>query len=1124
MKHMKIESTLYIVVFFHFFSCNQPGSNVDNEMVHGPQRFETMTTAHTGVSFINKLMEDAQFNYMNFNYLYMSGAVGVGDFNQDGLEDLYFVATRGANKLFLNKGNFQFEDITTKAGVVIPDGIKTGVNIVDINNDGYPDIYQCRTGFAPEGRGNLLFINNKDLTFTEKSAEYGLNTPCASNAANFFDYDLDGDLDMYLLNHPVDFGSVANVRLKEVNGKPVRLVAPDPEDIYTSDRLYRNDKGHFNDVSKQAGIQKRAFGLSVTVADFNRDHFPDIFVANDYVEPDNLYINNKNGTFTDQINAYMRHSAHFSMGSDVADMNNDLLADLVVLDMAPDGNERQKMKASVMVNERYYGLVNYGYGHQVMRNMLQINNGNGSFSEIGCLAGVSNTEWSWSPLPADFDNNGWRDLYISNGIRREVTDLDYMNFTIDSVIKAGGDIENVLNYVDKIPAQEIHNYMFRNKGDLTFEDVSTAWGFGEKSFSNAAVYVDLDNDGDLDIVVNNATEESFIYRNKTKELNEGSHYLQIKLTGAPQNIGGIGAIVKIQTAAGEQIIDANPARGFLSTSTSILHFGLGTADQVQSLHIQWPDGKGQVLQNIAADQRITLKYQDAQKMPDIYADKTAVAPLFADVTQSSTLNFKHKDNEYFDFNRERLLPHKFSNQGPCIATGDVNGDGTDDFYIGGAFKATGALFLQDKKGHFTQQKATTFARDTVFEDTNALFFDADGDHDLDLYVVSGGNEMRTNSTNYQDRFYLNDGNGTFQEAPAGTIPQETESGSCVTGFDYDKDGDIDLFLGGRVIPGLYPKTPYSSIFKNNGGKFSLVTDQVAPEFAKIGMVTDLIFVDLDKDGLEEMVVAGEWSAIEVFKNSGGKYAKVTAQFGLNQVQGWWECLAAADLDGDGDQDLVAGNVGLNTRYRASANAPMHLYAKDFDGNGSIDPIMTWAENGKNYPVAFRDQIIKQLPGLKKKFVRYAPYSKATIEDVFAPNDLKSAQHLEANELQSCIFINNNGKFTAQPLPKMAQMAPVKSILLLDVDGNGSLDILLAGNDYGIEVETGRYDAGNGLVLLNDGKGQFAPITPRNSGFWATSEVRHLAPIQMANGKKGILIANNNDALQLMEMTSMGVHQ
>lgn len=1094
-------SALLLVLFA--LSCDKGAKN--NNKTSGPALFEQIDAAKSGVSFVNKIVDTKEINYMNFTYLYMSGGVGVADFNNDGLPDLYFGATTGPNKLYLNKGNFQFEDISEKAGITAPDGIKTGVTIVDINDDGWPDIYQCRTGLNPEKRGNLLFINNKDNTFSEKAAEYGLDTKCSSTHATFFDYDKDGDLDMYLLNHRTDFSTITNIRLKEVNGKQVRIT--NSEDEYSSDRLYRNDgNGKFTDVSKAAGIDNFAFGLSVNVFDANQDGYPDIYVANDYIEPDFLYINNKNGTFTDHLNDYVRHFSHFSMGADIADINNDGLLDLFVLDMANPTNYKEKTNATAMVNERYYTLQQYGYGEQMMRNMLQLNNGNGSYSDIACLSGVFATDWSWAPLMVDFDNDGWQDIFISNGFRAEVQNLDFVQFTIDSTLRAdGGKFRDTLGHIQRTPRVPVSNYMYRNKGDLTFEDVSQAWGFGEKTYSNAAVYADLDNDGDQDIIVVRCDEPAAIFKNKSVETKTGN-YLQIKLQGTPQNPTGAGSFVKIKEGGQEQVRYAEPIRGFISTSTDILQFGLGKTASVDQVAVQWPDGKVQMLDNVPANQRLVLKYADAKPGPSILKDPANGTPVFSDASAQSGLTFKHEENRFFDFDRERLLPHRYSNLGPALAVGDVNGDGLDDIYEGSGFGGKRYLCIQNSAGKFTPH-AEYFTTDSLREDVAAVFFDADGDKDLDLYVVSGGNEPKLNSVYYQDRLYLNDGKGNFKAAPE-NIPQETESGGSVAAYDYDKDGDLDLFVGGRVVPGNFPKTPYSFVFRNDGGKFTNVTSAVAPEFGQIGMVTDIIFADLDKDGTDEMIVPGEWMAIEVFKYQGGKFVRSTANYGLDQYKGWWNTVVAADMDGDGDLDLIAGNEGENTRYRATKDQPMHLYAKDFDANGSMDPIMSWYWDGVEVPVALRDPMIKQLPILKKKFVYYDAYGKAKITDLFPMETLKSGIVMETNELRSCYFENNNGKFTPRPLPNEAQEAPVKSIIVRDFNGDKIPDLLIAGNDYGPAVEINRYDASNGALLLNDGKGHFHAVPNRDCGFWAQREARHIALVKMAGGKQGVIVANN----------------
>lgn len=1123
MSQFALRAAVPVLVSFLFWgnSCQQNTNEPVASQVtksSGPALFETMTAAQTGIDFANTLNETKEVNYMNFNYLYMSGGVGVGDFNKDGLQDLYVAATTAANKLYINQGNFHFEDRAAEAGVRCAQGVKTGVSVVDINNDGWLDIYQCRTGNTPESRGNLLFINNgpsnggKQVTFTESAAQYGLDAHCPSTHANFFDYDHDGDLDMYLLNHRTDFDKTFDIRVINDGEKLIRITKPENE--WSSDRLYRNEgTGKFTDVSQKAGIVKYAYGLSATILDANNDGWPDVFVANDYLEPDNLFINNKNGTFSDHINAYIRHMSNFSMGSDVGDINNDGLLDMVVLDMAPDGNRRQKITATTMVTERYNTIVSYGYGHQMMRNMLQLNNGNGTYSEIGCLAGISETDWSWAPLLMDFDNDGFRDLFVSNGQRRDVTNLDYMNFTLDSVMKADGSIADAMSYTSQIPSEELHSYMYRNRGDLSFEDVTQAWGMDAKTLSNSAVYADLDNDGDMDVVVVNSEKPMFVYRNKTMETGSGN-YLQVQLEGSAKNTGGVGAMLLLEAGGQHQIADASPMRGFISTSSNVIHFGLGKAAVAEKLHIQWPDGKVQTLENIAANQRLKVRYADAKPGPPILKALTPTAkPGFIDLTQQAHIAYRHQENKFIDFNRERLMPHSFSNAGPCLAVGDVNADGLDDFYTGGSFKKIGGLFLQQKNGQFTATSAAPFVQDTAYEDTDALFFDADGDQDLDLFVVSGGNEAPLNSRYYQDRLYLNDGKGNLKIMPA-SMPAESESGSCVASFDYDGDGDLDLFVGGRVVPGIYPRLPYSFVLQNNGGVFTNVSTSVAPEFNQAGLVTAILFADLDKDGQAEMLVTGEWMPIEVFKNKAGKFVRVTKDFGLENTNGWWNSLAASDLDGDGDLDLVAGNLGLNTRYRASIPEPLCMWAKDFDNNGSLDPLMGWYENGVCYPVAFHDPLLKQLPSLKKKFVRYAAYSIATIEDVYPKDQLADAQKLIANELRSCWFENKEGKFIAHPLPNAAQTSPVKTILLADFDRNGQPDILLAGNDYGLETETGRIDAGNGTLLLNDGQGGWRVVPNRESGFWATKEARKMRLLHLANGKEAVLVANNNDALQL----------
>ena len=1107
-------TTGIVMLALFTLSCGKDKSDSTRQKASGPPLFEQIDPKTSGVSFANLLTETKTLNYITFNYLYMSGGAAAGDFNNDGLTDLYFAATTGPNKLYLNKGNFQFEDISEKSGVGGPlVGLKTGVSLVDINGDGWLDIYQCRTGITPETRGNNLFINNQNLTFTESSAQYGLNANCSSTQSTFLDFDLDGDLDMYLLNHPADMSKALSVRLVQDGGKPVR--EKKPLDEYSSDRLYKNNgNGTFSDISKQAGIQNFAFGLSVTVMDINSDGYPDLYVANDYIEPDILYINNKNGTFTDRVNDYMRHMSAFSMGADWADLNNDGFFDLFVLDMAVPGNTKAKKTATAMQNDRYYTLAQYGYGEQMMRNMLQLNNGNGTFSEIGCLAGVAATDWSWAPMLVDFDNDGWRDIFISNGFRCEVADLDYIQFTYDSTLNANkGSLGDTMAHMKSVPRVPISNYMYRNRGDLSFEDMSNAWGFSEKTHSNGCIHADFDNDGDQDLVVVRAETPAAIFRNKAVE-NKLGNYLQIKLEGQAPNLGGTGATVVVENGSEHQVEYANPFRSFLSSNTEILQFGLGKTTNPVRVQVQWPDGKVQTLENVNLNQRLTLKQSDAQKGGSIWKPGTNNAPLFTELNAQSGISITHKENTYFDFDRERLIPRKYSNLGPALAKGDINGDGLDDLFIGGSFGGTRALCIQGANGKFSTNTAT-FDVDSLKEDIGATFFDADGDKDLDLYIVSGGNEPTVNSAMYQDRLYFNDGKGKMTPAAAGTLPKEGVSGSCAVPFDFDKDGDLDLFIGGRIMPASFPRNPFSFVYKNDGtGKFNDVTSQVAPEFLELGMVTAITFADLNKDGQSEMLVALDWGPISIFKFNGGKFVNATKDFGLENVGGWWNCISVADVDGDGDLDFVAGNEGLNTRYRASAEAPIQIFAHDFDANGSVDPLMTWFEDGICYPVAFRDPLLKQIPSLKKKFITHTSYAKASIEQVYPADVLKKALKLKVTELRTCYFENKDGKFIPQALPNEAQMAPVKSTLLQDFTGDGMLDLLLVGNDYGPAVETNRSDAGNGLLLVGDGKGHFQPMSNRATGFWAMREARNMVSVSMAGGKQAVVVSNNNSAPQV----------
>ncbi|RMD71803.1 MAG: RNA-binding protein, partial [Bacteroidetes bacterium] len=1025
--------------------------------------------------------------------MYNGGGVAILDYDRDGLQDIFFVSSQQACKLYRNKGHWQFEDVTERAGVAAAEGFKTGVTVVDIDADGWPDLYVCRTGLEPTAeRDNLLFVNNGDGTFREEARQWGLADRSASNHANFFDYDGDGDLDCYVLNHPVNFAEVNKVTVRQTPTGYERLTQP--QTPWDTDRLYRNDgNGTFTDVSRQAGIWNRAWGLSVTVSDFNRDGRPDIFVGNDYIEPDLLYINNGDGTFTNRLDDYFRHTSNHTMGVDIADCNNDGMPDLAALDMIAEDNRRQKLLMTTMLLDRYTSLVKFGYGHQLMRNTLQINTG-GLFCETGTLSGISNTDWSWAILFGDYDNDSWKDLYITNGYRRDVTNLDYLNYTVDSLNRTGGlsprRFRTFDDFLALIPAEAVSNYMFRNRGDLTFENVTQKWGLYRPSWSNGAAWADLDNDGDLDLVVNNIEMEAFLLQNHTAE-KLPHHFLQLRLQGAPPNTQAIGAAAALYVGDQMQYQELTPVRGFFSSVQTLLHFGLGQATHVDRLELRWPDGTVEVWSDLPADTLLVLARGDGQPLAaDAFMRfrKKRPTPLFRPARPDG-LTFTHVENEFEDFDRQRLMTRKESLEGPRLAKADIDGDGLEDLFVGGAAGQPAAIFRQTPAGAFRQTQQPALDNDKVHEDVGAAFFDADGDGDMDLYVVSGGNAFAANSPLYQDRLYLNDGTGRFAKA-GNALPRMGSSGSCVVPYDYDGDGDMDLFVGGRVLPGVWPEAPESYVLRNDGGRFALVTAEVAPELHRLGMVTAMAFGDLDGDGTDELVVTGEWMPVHVFRKEGGTWRLATESFGLSQTAGWWNSLALADLDGDGDLDIAAGNLGLNTRYPASRTHPLRLYVRDFDHNGQIDPILVWYLDDAWRPVALRDNLIKQMPAIKKKFPRYAAYAEADMYDLFPEREWQQATLLEAHTFATSVFVNEGGRFRQQPLPAPAQVAPVYDILVDDLNGDGWPDLVTAGNFIGSDVETGPLDASDGLVLLGS-KAGFRPLMPDESGLRASMQARDL---------------------------------
>jgi enediyne biosynthesis protein E4 len=1105
------------VIGFSFFGCNEKTQSVPEKLITEPI-FTLLSPDSTQIHFTNALVENPQINYFKNPYIYNGGGVSVGDVNNDGLPDLYFSSNIYSNKLYINKGNLKFEDISKSAGVEASRGFKTGVAMVDINNDGWLDIYVCRSHHKDATvRSDFVYLNNHDLTFEEKSMGLGLFDGAYTSHVTFLDYDNDGDLDVYQINHPEDFDQGIRVRLKM--GKDRKLTRRlDPESLDHSDHLYRNDgTGKFTDVSKSAGIENSAFGLSASLIDVNNDGFTDIYVANDFIEPDMLYVNNGNGTFTDRITEYFRHTSQNSMGSDFADFNNDGLDDLMTLDMLAEGNERQKLLTTSMVLDRYETLHQYGYGHQLMRNMLQINNGNGSFSEIGLLAGVAATDWSWSSLFADFDNDGHKDIFISNGIRRDMTDSDYIQFKRDTIEKSQqkGDPyvtpQSLQKWLDRMPSVKVHNYMYRNKTGLQFEDVSLAWGFDLKTFTNGTVYSDLDRDGDLDLVLNDIDSKVLVYRNESNTKSK-NHFLQFTFKGSDKNKFGVGAKVTVFTNGILQYQEVKISRGFLSSVESLLHFGLGENEKADSVLVKWPDGKEERLLNVKANQLLQVDYTNAK----IKLLKKKQSNTVFKSTTLVGLDFTHRENKFNDFEKERLLPHKFSQAGPCVAVADVNNDGTDDVFIGGAAGQAGALYTQTLGGEFNRVAIPSFETDSAYEDTGATFFDADADGDQDLYVVSGGYEFGESGSGYQNRLYMNDGFGKFEHQP-NRLPKIEFSGSCVLPCDFDRDGDIDLFVGGRVIPGRYPENPRSYLLQNNTGIFKDVTHTISPQLENIGLVTSGKWFDHDKDGYDDLVIIGEWMPITLFKNLKGKgFEDINQSSGLDQSNGWWNAIEVFDADGDGDYDFVAGNMGLNSALRASPEKPLEIYADDFDNNGSLDAVICSYVGEKSWPLPRKELMVQQIPSLKKKFVQFEKYSRSTIADMFSAEQLAQAIHKKAYILSTSLWLNTNGVFKQIDLPIEAQFAPVNAISITDVNADGNQDILLVGNDYGTQVELGRYDAFNGLVLTGNGKGKFFSLPVTKSGFYTPHQARDLQEITV-NKKLFWIVGNTNATLQFFTL-------
>ena len=1056
--------------------------------------FTKIPFEQSGVDFQNNVKDTYELNFLNFPYIYNGSGVAVGDIDNDGLEDIYFASNFGENKLYRNTGDLKFEDISSSSGTNNAQGYSTGVTMFDANNDGWLDIYVCRAASLKDDnlRKNLLYVNQKDGTFKEAARIFGLDDPAYTTQAYPLDYDKDGDLDLYLVNYRYDFRN---------NTKISTEIQRNIEEI-TSDQLYRNDGDKFTKVTGQAGLYNKAWGLGAAIGDFNNDDWPDIYVANDFLEPDFLYINQKDGTFSEEILNRFNHISFYSMGTDFADLNNDLRPDLITLDMAAEDYARSKENMASMSTENFLSMVRVGYHHAYMANMLQYNEGNGKFKETGQLSGIAKTDWSWAPLIADFDNDGLKDVFVSNGVMKDNTNQDFRRTLAEK--SAAGEAMTLEAVVDMMPAEKLNNYIYRNNGDLTFSKMIADWGLEDPTFSNGAAYADFDNDGDLDLVVSNINDKAGIYRN-----NGRANYLQIELEGPEKNRFAIGSEVIVETEDGKQHQKLYMARGYESSVSNVLQYGLGDNTDITSVKVKWPDGRISRIDYPQANQRLFVSYNSAKEGSDFRNDQKNIVNTINPIDLG--IDFRHEENEFDDYALQLLLPQKQSTKGTKISSADVNNDGLHDFFVGNAMGAPAALFIQQIDGTFSPGSEVLWLREAVYEDSGSAFLDADGDGDQDLYVVSTGYELDGGSPLLQDRLYINDGKGNFSKA-ANALPKMLTAGKSVAAADYDNDGDIDLFVGGNVVPGKYPMAPESYLLQNDGGKFRNVLSPEM-ELSHFGMISDAVFTDFDRDQDLDLLLVGEWMAPTFFENDNGEFRKAENIGGLDFRNGWWFDINASDIDGDGDEDYVLGNLGMNNKFHPSDKKPLSIHAKDFDGNGSFDVAMSKVNKGKIVPIRGKECSSQQNPYLLDKIGTYKEFASLEFKEIYGEEVISDAMVLQAHTFQSGYLENlGNGEFTFKPFSNYAQAGPTLETVVEDLNGDGNLDVLGIGAIYDAEVETIRYDANFGYVLLGDGRGNFneaVSYRPR-----IVNDSKGICKIEI-KGQPHYFVVSNNSPLDII---------